>query len=298
MKSSRFFAVLFTVLTVLSLLAPASAEDWSDAFFAENQYEPTEYLDSLTAGEPTLPDLTADTIDPFTAEWYGLNRVTKRVNVASLPTYFEWDPEEVKLIQTALNDWFVAKGYGYSIEVDGIRGPTTSKAIKYFQYKSGLEMDGVLGPKSLKKLGLSGLSEQYYFYNVNLATVAPYDKSDYMIEVSLPDHKVRLYQWNSLTWEKVGEISCTIGKDSTPTPSGKFSVCGRKKNLTTDSRARYCTNFCNGYYFHTTLQKHEKTGRSKSHGCIRLQEKYAIWIYQNVKNGTPVIVHDRPSYAD
>ncbi len=258
-----------------------------------------------------LPDLTNDFVDPFTAELYGLNDTTssdlfaasevvhgtQRVVIPGLPTYFKWDTDEVKLIQVALNNWFASKGYRYSIAVDGALGPATSTAIKYFQYKSGLEMDGVLGPKGQKTLNLSNqLSEKYYFYNVDLSSVKT--KTGTIVYASLAARKVTVYNETFSGLEKVGSTSCTIGKNSTPTPSGVYKVEGRKSSLTKYPEARYCTNFTGGYYFHTTLSKHESTGKAKSHGCIRLPEKYAIWLYENVKTGTPVIIDDRPSYAE
>lgn len=258
-----------------------------------------------------LPDLTDDFVDPFTAELYGLNDTassdffaasevvhgTQRITTPGLPTYFEWDTEEVKLIQEALNNWFSYNGYSYYVAVDGAFGPATSMAVKYFQYKSGLEMDGVLGPKGQKTLGLYGeLSEKYYFYNVNLASLNL--KNGRLIYGTLADRKVTVYDETFSGLEKVGSTSCTIGKNSTPTPSGVYKVEGRKMSLTKYPEARYCTNFTGGYYFHTTLSKHESTGKAKSHGCIRLPEKYAKWLYENAENGTTVVIDDRPSYAE
>ena len=303
----RFFSVALlacAVLLVFIALFSAFGAKAEDVYLSDLT---DDFIDPFTAEwygiEATPIDDDGYEVDPFTAELYGLNQKTQRKTVANLPTYIEWDKNEVILIQEALNNWLYSHASTREYEknkldVDGIFGPATSTAIKYVQRTSHLEMDGVLGQKTMKVLGLSGrLSEGNYFYNVDLAAVPPSDNSDYMLVVSLPDHKTRLYRWNFPNWEKVGEISCTIGKDSTPTPSGKFKVEGHKKQLTTDSRAHLCTNFTGGYYIHTTLSKHESTGKSKSHGCIRVAEKYARWIYENLPVGTPIIIHDRPSSA-
>lgn len=58
--------------------------------------------------------------------------------------------EAVRTIQTKLKNW----GY-FAGEVDGIYGPQTESAVRYFQGKNGLTSDGVAGPATLKALGMS-----------------------------------------------------------------------------------------------------------------------------------------------
>lgn len=52
----------------------------------------------------------------------------------------------IKDVQTKLNK------IGYSLEVDGSRGPATQAAVKSFQTKQGLEVDGLPGPKTMARL--------------------------------------------------------------------------------------------------------------------------------------------------
>jgi peptidoglycan LD-endopeptidase CwlK len=54
--------------------------------------------------------------------------------------------EDVKEIQRLL------VGHGYKIEVDGIFGPATQKAVKAFQKSKKLAVDGIVGPKTLAAL--------------------------------------------------------------------------------------------------------------------------------------------------
>jgi N-acetylmuramoyl-L-alanine amidase len=56
----------------------------------------------------------------------------------------------VKTIQTKLKNW----GY-YTGTVDGIFGPKTVAAVKYFQSKNGLVADGIVGEKTAAKMGIS-----------------------------------------------------------------------------------------------------------------------------------------------
>ena len=55
-----------------------------------------------------------------------------------------------KTVQTKLKRW----GY-YTGAIDGIYGPKTKQAVRYFQSKNGLAVDGIVGPKTAAALGMS-----------------------------------------------------------------------------------------------------------------------------------------------
>lgn len=55
-----------------------------------------------------------------------------------------------KTVQTKLKRW----GY-YTGAIDGIYGPKTKQAVRYFQSKNGLAVDGIVGPKTAAALGIS-----------------------------------------------------------------------------------------------------------------------------------------------
>ncbi len=57
---------------------------------------------------------------------------------------------EVKELQRRLKMW----GY-YSGAVDGVYGPQTVKAVKYFQQKNGLVADGIAGKSTFAALGMN-----------------------------------------------------------------------------------------------------------------------------------------------
>ncbi len=57
---------------------------------------------------------------------------------------------EVTEVQRRLKNW----GY-YSGSVDGIYGPATVKAVKYFQRKNGLKEDGICGKATYAALGMN-----------------------------------------------------------------------------------------------------------------------------------------------
>ena len=57
---------------------------------------------------------------------------------------------QTKTVQTKLKRW----GY-YTGNVDGIFGPKTKSAVKYFQRKNGLAVDGIVGPNTARALGMT-----------------------------------------------------------------------------------------------------------------------------------------------
>ncbi len=56
----------------------------------------------------------------------------------------------VRTVQTKLKNW----GY-YTGTVDGVYGPKTVAAVKYFQRKNGLTQDGIVGKATAAKMGIS-----------------------------------------------------------------------------------------------------------------------------------------------
>ncbi len=56
----------------------------------------------------------------------------------------------VKTVQTKLKNW----GY-YTGTVDGVYGPKTVAAVKYFQKKNGLTQDGIVGAKTAAAMGVT-----------------------------------------------------------------------------------------------------------------------------------------------
>lgn len=57
--------------------------------------------------------------------------------------------EAVKTVQQKLIRWGYLNG-----KADGIFGPATEKAVRYFQRKNGLKEDGIVGPATFEALGM------------------------------------------------------------------------------------------------------------------------------------------------
>lgn len=120
----------------------------------------------------------------------------------------------------------------------------------------------------------------------------------YLITTSLKTKYTYIFKEQNDKWIEVYKWSCTVGKKSTPTIKGYFYITGRKPGFgTNEYSVKYATRFLEGYYYHSVLYDSTGTyiidgrlGMELSHGCIRLLTQNAKWIYDNIKNGTPVII--------
>lgn len=94
--------------------------------------------------------------------------------------------------------------------------------------------------------------------------------------------RVAVFQGARGNWALRDLFSCVVGAPSTPTILGTYTTKGRRMELSTDSRARYCTQIQGGYFFHTILSSNSELGHWASHGCVRLPVEKAKWIYYNL----------------
>lgn len=115
----------------------------------------------------------------------------------------------------------------------------------------------------------------------------------WLILVDRGRHTVGIFHGSKGNWNLEQKFSCVTGAPGSPTITGTFRTTGGKAmSLTTDSRARWCTQISGGYFFHTILASTSELGHSLSHGCIRLAPANAQWIYHNIKGGTTVSIYN------
>lgn len=112
--------------------------------------------------------------------------------------------------------------------------------------------------------------------------------------------RVGVFYGTDGNWTAVKYLSCTPGKASTPTVKGTFTVQGRGKSFGSDTyTCWYYTQFYHDYLFHSVIYnkgsmtsiQDGRLGTQLSHGCVRLDINEAKWIYDNIPNGTKVIVY-------
>lgn len=123
--------------------------------------------------------------------------------------------------------------------------------------------------------------------------------TDYLLITDLKNKYTYIYEKVDGKWQQQYKWICTVGKSQTPTITGTFYINGRKPGFGTDKyQAKYATRIKGGYYYHSILYDgtgsyviDSRLGEALSHGCIRLETNNAKWIYENIPNGSKVIIH-------
>jgi hypothetical protein len=223
----------------------------------------------------------------------------------------DFDRELVKQIQKALNK-FLRKNGRKTISQDGVFGPATAQAVKYYQYKKKLTIDGICGPKTLKSLGIdpSGITA-YPRWVPNLEESFAKSTSGLAMHLNLGSHKLEVYRLVDGEWRLIRVMLAATGNYS----KGSFTDLGDL--MVGKAKHHYISGTSNGKgwrgYYALVLQKgdcmhtvlaHKKNGEwvfddesalghDVSHGCVRLRVENAKWIYDNITPGTPCVIDDR-----
>ena len=117
--------------------------------------------------------------------------------------------------------------------------------------------------------------------------------TQWLIAVDRSTHKVGVFSGYAGRWSLQYYWSCVTGAPATPTITGSYRTTGYKRDaLSTDSRAIYCTQIWQGYFFHSILASESELGQSLSHGCIRMSYPSAKWIHDNIYAGTTVVIYN------
>ena len=185
---------------------------------------------------------------------------------------------------------------GYLFKPDGSYGSLTDIAIRYFQRKSGLQETGIADEATQNKLFSAEAvkAEEYVF--------------PYKIGVSLSQQRVYIYAWDGSGYDnEVGSVSCSTGQPGYETPKGTYQSGGKCTSgewyyfKDYNVYAKYATRIVGGVLFHSVLYNSQKKGptnssvnnlgRPVSHGCVRLPEASAKWIFDNCPEGTTIVVY-------
>jgi lipoprotein-anchoring transpeptidase ErfK/SrfK len=166
-------------------------------------------------------------------------------------------------------------GYLLPSGVDGQPGPATTTAVIAFQKWEGLQRDGVLGPATLARLRTA-----------TRPTARTRGGSGRRAEVLIDRQLVLAIRDNRV----VRALHVSTGKPSTPTPVGSFSVYAQfPRWWSTPFREwlLWASPFVGGVAMH---QFPDVPVYAASHGCVRVPEANARWLFRFISVGDPVRV--------
>lgn len=183
----------------------------------------------------------------------------------------------------------------YLYKPDGSYGGLTEIALKYFQRKHGLNETGIADQATQEMLFSENAmaAEEYVF--------------PYKLSISLDEQRVYAWEWDGSGYNKeVKKFKCSTGMAGYDTPVGTYQSGGKVTSgqwyYFTDYNcyAKYAYRIVGGILFHSVLYNSNKKGptsssvralgRKASHGCVRLAEENAQWIFENCPEGTTVVI--------
>ena len=151
-----------------------------------------------------------------------------------------------------------------------------------------------------------GIPNSFLYFKYDLASKGDYSRSTkesfinhrkeaasktaWLVWVSLDKQRVNVFQGAKGQWKLVITLPCSTGKASTPTPSGWHTVDFKKMWV---DGCKYYTEVCGSgiHRWPGRLDKKILGSHTASHGCIRLNEGGAKWIYQHIPKNTRVLVY-------
>ncbi len=147
--------------------------------------------------------------------------------------------------------------------------------------------------------GKSLYTNKYYSNEVKLAFANAKGYSSttkYLIWISHYTQQVVIYQGSAGHWKIIKAFPCASGKASTPSPKGVFKVTYKETGwYYVNTKELYITHWCGRNSFHTRPLYNDGSvcsptmGRPVSHGCARLYNNDAYYIYKHIPAGTTVI---------
>ncbi|WP_426350899.1 L,D-transpeptidase family protein [Alloiococcus sp. CFN-8] len=126
-------------------------------------------------------------------------------------------------------------------------------------------------------------------------------KTPYAAWINTPNQTTYIFKKEADKWSLLKSYLCSTGKESYETPKGVFTMNGDRGDSFVNNEykdgAKYWTRFNGVYLFHSVTYdvdfkdiKDSILGEPRSHGCVRLKDEDAKWIYENLQKGTTVIV--------
>lgn len=272
---------------------------YADQYSVNPRSEPTPGPEASTNDQPIAMDtLLALESDYTSASGYD-GEITEDIEKYADGEYaFQTFQRMVQKGDSGAEVWRVQRRLcqlGYLYKADGAFGDLTRYAILYFQKRNGLKVSGAADRETQERLFSDNAlgSSEYVF--------------PYKIIVDISDQRVYIYGWDGDGFnKKVGSCKCSTGMSGYDTPTGTYQSGGKVTSgpwyyfQDYNCYAKYAYRVVGGIMFHSVLYNGNKVGptnssvnalgRKASHGCIRLPEKNAKWIFENCPEGTTIII--------
>ncbi|MBO3335738.1 L,D-transpeptidase [Clostridium perfringens] len=143
-----------------------------------------------------------------------------------------------------------------------------------------------------------------YYKKLNEDTINQFDitsNTNYLVFVNIAEQKTYVYEGSKNDWTLAKTFTCSTGIEGKETPVGVFTVQNRAPWFFSHKYGqggKYYVQFMGNYLFHSIPFDSDKTtisdptlGVPASHGCIRLSVEDSKWLYDNVKNGSKIIIY-------
>ena len=143
-----------------------------------------------------------------------------------------------------------------------------------------------------------------YYKKLNEDTINQFDitsNTNYLVFVNIAEQKTYVYEGSKNNWTLDKTFTCSTGIEGKETPVGIFTVQTRAPWFFSPKYGqggKYYVQFMGNYLFHSIPFNSDKTtisdptlGVPASHGCIRLSVEDSKWLYDNVQNGSKIIIY-------
>jgi hypothetical protein len=186
---------------------------------------------------------------------------------------------------------------GGSVRVEGISGGRIRVRGQRLEFRP----DTVLMPNRVYTVTASGMSSQgepsepvtFAFRTVDLG-------NSLWVAVDLAgEHNVSVYRGDKL----IRRMIASGGRPESPTPPGTYQLYTRGRSFWSakfGEGAYFYVQFMGDYLFHSVPfdesgvvkdTEHQRLGQPASHGCVRLSLADAKWFYDNIPDGTIVVIY-------
>lgn len=135
--------------------------------------------------------------------------------------------------------------------------------------------------------------------NINGFSIS--SKTPYLVYLNLDKQITYIYSGSNNNWNLIKEFNSSTGIEGKETPKGIFSVTDRGDWFFSEEfqqGAKYWVQFMGDYLFHSLPFDETQEnildytlGKPASHGCIRLAVEDAKWLYDNIDDGTKIIIN-------